>query len=78
MFVVTLGASTLAMRGRVSFEYCPRTSSSSLGVITLVNCPTTVFVESRSVPLLDRALVIVGKRLLPTEVAFSASLELWL
>ena len=66
------------MRGRVSLEYCPRTSSSSLGVITLVYWPTTVLVESFSVPLLERAVVRVGNRLLPTDVAFSAWFELWL
>ena len=39
----------------------------------LVNCPTTEWVVSNSVPLLESALIVVGNNWLPTEFAFSAS-----
>src|SRR5438128_4986815 len=78
MAVVTLGTMTLASRGRSSREYWPRTSSSRLGLSTLVNWPTTTLVRSRSVPLLLRALTVLGSRALPVALALRALLLLWL
>ena len=78
MALVTLGSMSLARRGRCSRAHCARTSSRRLGASVLVNCPTTMLVLSFSVPLLLKALIVLGSRALPVALEFRALLSLWL
>jgi len=73
---VMSGSRALASRGRSSREYCPRISSSVFERSADVNSPTTVFVRSRSVPLLESALIVVSESALPVAFELSALLLL--
>ena len=54
----------------------PRTSSSMFARTADVNSPTTVLVRSRSVPLLETALIVVSESAFPVALALSAVLLL--
>src|SRR5262249_95239 len=70
----TFGSIEFAIRGRSSRTHWPRNSLTMLPLSRLMNCPTTEFELSFSVPLFDSALLIVGNSAFPTEVELSASM----